>query len=255
MSQLTNQYPSLRGKGVFITGGGSGIGEFLVRGFLAQGAKVAFIDIDEAASQSLLTQLAEEYAECCWYRQIDVRDIDALQQAMADATAHFGRLDVLVNNAGKDDRHAIEEVTPDYWDNCMNINLRPHFFAMQAAAKLMTDQGGSVINMGSISWMRGRPGMVGYTSAKGAIHALTRTMARELGGRNIRVNSVVPGAVVTERQKKLWLTPELDQQFIDLQSMKFRVQPDDIVAMTLFLASDDSRACAGQNFVVDCGLI
>jgi NAD(P)-dependent dehydrogenase (short-subunit alcohol dehydrogenase family) len=166
----------------------------------------------------------------------------------------MGGLTTLINNAGKDDRHAIEDVTPEYWDNCMNINLRPHFFTMQKAAELMTG-GGSVINLGSISWMRGRPGIAGYSCAMGAISALTRTMARELGPRGIRVNSVVPGAVVTERQIKLWLTPELDQQFLDMQALKFRIQPDDIVAMALFLASDDSRACTGQNFIVDAGIV
>lgn len=254
MFQLSNQYPSLKNKQVFITGGGSGIGEHFVREFCRQGAKVAFIDIDSVASERLVKTVAEETGNSPWFEACDVTDINALQSCLVSATSAMGGLTTLINNAAKDDRHAIEDVTPEYWDNCMNINLRPHFFTMQKAAELMTGEG-SVINMGSISWMRGRPGIAGYTCAKGAISALTRTMARELGPRGIRVNSVVPGAVVTERQKKLWLTPELDQQFIDIQALKFRIEPNDIVAMALFLASDDSRACAGQNFIVDAGIV
>ncbi|MDP5056512.1 MAG: SDR family oxidoreductase [Marinomonas hwangdonensis] len=254
MPTLTNQYPSLKDKVVFITGGGSGIGEYLVHHFMEQGARVAYIDIDDTSSTTLNQKLNDEFKVTPWFRKVDVRDIYALQSAIDDAAKELGRLDVLINNAGKDDRHKIEDVTPEYWDNCLNINMRPHFFGMQAAAKWMKE-GASIINMGSISWMRGRAGMVGYTTSKGAIHTMTRTMARELGPRGIRVNSIVPGAVVTERQKALWLTPELDQEFIDVQSLKFRIQPDDIVAMALFLASQDSRACAGQNFIVDAGIV
>jgi NAD(P)-dependent dehydrogenase (short-subunit alcohol dehydrogenase family) len=254
MTQLSNQYPSLRTKQVFITGGGSGIGEHFVREFCRQGAQVAFVDINRATSEQLVKSVAEETGTAPFFEHCDVADIAALQRCLESATTAMGGLTTLINNAGKDDRHAIEDVTPEYWDNCMNINLRPHFFTMQKAAELMAGSG-SVINMGSISWMRGRPGIAGYTCAKGAISALTRTMARELGPRGIRVNSLVPGAVVTERQQKLWLTQELDQQFIDIQALKFRIQPDDIVAMALFLASDDSRACAGQNFIVDAGIV
>ena len=254
MPALSNVYPSLKDKVVFITGGGSGIGECLVENFIKQGAKVAYIDIDESVSLALNKRLQDTYQATPWFKQVDVRDIAELQTAIDEAAEQLGGLDVLVNNAGKDDRHNMEDVTPEYWDNCLNINLRPHFFAMQAAVKWMKE-GASVINMGSISWMRGRHEMVGYTTSKGAIHTLTKTMARDLGPRGIRVNSVVPGAIVTERQKALWLTPEIDQQFIDLQSLKFRIQPEEVAAMTLFLASNDSRACAGQNFIVDGGIV
>ncbi|GAB3487733.1 SDR family oxidoreductase [Marinomonas epiphytica] len=221
---------------------------------MKQGARVAYIDIDEPTSLTLNTKLEDEFQTSPWFKQVDVRDIDALQTAIAEAAQALNGLDILVNNAGKDDRHDMEEVTQEYWDNCLNINLRPHFFAIQEATKWM-QEGASVINMGSIGWMRGRHEMVGYTTSKGAIHTLTKTMARDLGPRGIRVNSVVPGAIVTERQKALWLTPEIDQQFIDLQSLKFRIQPEEVAAMTLFLASDDSRACAGQNFIVDGGIV
>jgi D-xylose 1-dehydrogenase len=254
MPTLTNQYPSLKDKVVFITGGGSGIGEYLVRHFMGQGARVAYIDIDEVSSAALNQKLSDEFNVTPWFRQVDVRDIAALQSAIDDAAQELGRLDVLINNAGKDDRHKIEDVTPEYWDNCLNINMRPHFFGMQAAAKWMKE-GSSIINMGSIGWMRSRVGMVGYTTSKGAIHSMTKTMARELGPRGIRVNSVVPGAIVTERQKALWLDPQIDQQFLDMQSLKFRLLPEDVTAMVLFLASNDSRACAGQNFIIDGGIV
>lgn len=252
--QLTNQYPSLQQKKVFVTGGGSGIGACIVEEFCLQGAMVAFVDIDETVSRQLVDKLSQCYGNAPLFYVCDVRDVEALQHCMQQAADAMGGLTTLINNAARDDRHEVDELTVEGWDECMNINLRPHFFASQQAARLMTEQS-VIINMGSIGWMRGRPGICGYTTAKGAINALTRTMARELGPKGIRVNSVVPGAVVTERQKKLWLTPELDQSFLDLQSLKFRIVPDDIVAMVLFLSSDDSRACAGQNFIVDAGIV
>ncbi|WP_305857851.1 SDR family NAD(P)-dependent oxidoreductase [Balneatrix alpica] len=254
MAQLSNRYPSLEGKGVFISGGGSGIGAAMVSHFVAQGAKVAFIDIDVAASEALCAELKQRHGQAPWFQPCDVRDIAALQQAIQAAHAALGNLQVLINNAAKDDRHRLDELTPEYWDNCLQLNLRHQVFAAQQAARVMTE-GGSIINLGSISWMRGRPGMVGYTTSKGGIHALTRTLARELGPQGIRVNAVVPGAILTPRQQALWLTPELNQEFIDLQSLKFRLQAEEVVAMVLFLASDDSRGCAGQSFIVDGGLV
>lgn len=254
MTQLSNQYPSLKDKKVFITGGASGIGEHIVREFCRQGAKVAFIDIDIEAGEMLVKSINNETGNEPLFFDCDVRDVKQLQQSIADAAKALNGLTTLINNAGKDDRHDIQDLTEEMWGNCMDINLRPHFFTMQKSAELMT-KGGSVINMGSIGWMRGRTGIAAYTCAKGAISALTRTMARELGTKGIRVNSVVPGAVVTERQKALWLTPEQNDIYLDIQSLKFRIQPDDAVAMILFLASDDSRACTGQNFIVDAGIV
>lgn len=252
---LSNQYPSLSDRTVFVTGGGSGIGADIVRGLADQGSRIGFIDIDAAASIQLCDEIETAVRLRPWFEQVDVRDIAALSAAMSEAAAyHKAPLHGLVNNAARDDRHRFQALTPDAFNEHLNVNLRPHFFAMQKAADLMTD-GGSVINMGSVSWMRRRPGFVGYTTAKGAIHALTRTMAQELGPLGIRVNSVVPGAVVTERQKHLWLDQALEQSFIDEQALKFRLQPDDIVAMTLFLLSDDARACSGQNFIVDGGIV
>ncbi|MDI9348253.1 MAG: SDR family oxidoreductase [Methylacidiphilales bacterium] len=253
--QLTNQYPSLKGKKVFITGGGTGIGSYLSEHFCAQGSLVSFIGVSKEVGTAHAKKLSSTYNTYCSFAPCDVRNIEQLQSSLEVATKLMGGLDIIINNSGNDERHTIEEVTPDYWDNCLNINLRPHFFTMQKALSLFPEQGGVIINMGSIGWMRGRTGIVCYTTSKGAIHALTRTMARELGVKNIRVNSVVPGAIVTPKQKALWLTPELDKMFIDLQCLKFRLTPNDVAALTLFLTSDDARAIAGQSYVVDGGIV
>jgi NAD(P)-dependent dehydrogenase (short-subunit alcohol dehydrogenase family) len=245
MSYDSVRYRSLAGRRVFVTGGGSGIGAELVRAFAAQGSEVGFIDIDADAA----VEIAGETGARWW--QVDVRDIAALKAAIAEA----GPVGVLINNAGRDDRHRMEEVTPEYWDDCLAVNLRHQFFATQAVVEGMRAAGGgSVINLGSISWMRGRPGMVGYTTSKAAISGMTRTLARELGGDGIRVNSVVPGAILTERQRRLWLTPELDRQFIELQALKFRLEAHDVARIALFLGSDESRGCTGQDFIIDAGL-
>ena len=189
------------------------------------------------------------------FHACDVTDIPALREVLARIESDQGGVDVLVNNAGKDDRHDMAEVEPDYWRRALALNLDHHFFATQAVAKGMAARGaGSVIMLGSISWMRGRPGMVGYTTAKAAINGMTRTLARELGPSNIRVNCIVPGAILTERQKQLWLTPELDQQFLDLQALKFRLDASHVARMALFLGSDESGGCTGANFIVDAGL-
>jgi NAD(P)-dependent dehydrogenase (short-subunit alcohol dehydrogenase family) len=240
------RYRSLEGRRVFVTGGGSGIGEEIVRAFASQGAQVGFVDIDAEAAG----RVAGELEGTRWWR-VDVRDVAALRVAIAEA----GPVEVLVNNAGRDDRHAMEEVTPEYWDDCLAVNLRHQFFATQAVAPGMRARGaGSVINLGSISWMRGRPGMVGYTTSKAAISGMTRTLARELGEAGIRVNSIVPGAILTERQRRLWLTPEKDAEFIALQALKFRLEAGDVARLALFLGSDESRGCTGQDFIVDAGL-
>lgn len=251
---LQNSYPSLAGKVVFVTGGASGIGACMVRRLREQGARVAFVDLDQNAIASLLESFGRDGRSLPWTRQLDVRDIPSLQAAIRDcAAAHGGQLDVLINNAANDARIAFEDVTPESWDASQEVNLRPHFFAMQAAAPLM-QPGAAIINMGSVSWRRRRTGFTGYTTAKGGIHALTRTMAQELGPRGIRVNSVVPGAIKTERQMQLWVDPKLEQSFIDEQALKFRLLPDDVAAVVLFLASDDARACTGQDFLVDGGI-
>jgi NAD(P)-dependent dehydrogenase (short-subunit alcohol dehydrogenase family) len=246
------QYHSLQGKTVFISGGGSGIGAALVRAFASQGARVAFVDIDTASSEALVAELAPAEVR---FHECDIRDIERLQAVIAEVERELAPIDVLINNAGLDDRHSLEELTPEYWDNCQAINLRHHVFAIQAVLPSMKQRGGgSIINLGSISWMRGRPGMVGYTTAKAAINGLTRTLAQEIGVHGVRVNALVPGAILTERQERLWLTPELNQRFLDQQALKFRLEADDVARMALFLGSEESRGCTGQNFVVDAGL-
>ncbi|WP_040638417.1 SDR family NAD(P)-dependent oxidoreductase [Microvirga lotononidis] len=245
----TVQYHSLQGRSVVITGGASGIGEEMVKAFVSQGARVSFIDIAKEPGGALASATGATFQAC------DVTDIPALREALARIEGDHGGIDVLVNNAGKDDRHDMAEIEPDYWRQALALNLDHQFFATQAVSKGMAARGsGSIIMLGSISWMRGRPGMVGYTTAKAAINGMTRTLARELGPSNIRVNCIVPGAILTERQRQLWLTPELNQQFLDLQALKFRLDGSHVAKMALFLASDESIGCTGANFIVDAGL-
>jgi NAD(P)-dependent dehydrogenase (short-subunit alcohol dehydrogenase family) len=245
------RYPDLAGRTVFVTGGGSGIGAAFVRAFAAQGARVAFVDIDESASRTL----AGELGEAVDYRHCDVRDIEALQTAIDEAGRALGPVRILVNNAARDDRHAFDQVTPAYWDDNLAVNLRPHFFAAQAAARQMIAAGGgAIVNLGSVSWMRGRPQLAAYTTAKAAIMGLTRTLARELGVHGIRVNSIVPGAVATARQQALWVSPEAEREFLEQQCLKFRLSEHDVARTALFLASDEARAITGHSLVVDGGL-
>lgn len=245
------RYPDLAGRTVFVSGGGSGIGAAFVRAFAAQDCRVAFVDVADEPSQALARELGERTA----YERCDVRDVAALREAIGAAARLFGPVRVLVNNAGRDDRHAFDAVTPDYWDDNLATNLRHHFFAAQAVAPQMRDAGGgAIINLGSTSWMRGRPQLAAYTASKAAIMGLTRTLARELGAMNIRVNSIVPGAIDTERQRALWASPERQQQYIAEQCLKFRVSPDDVARSALFLASEEARAITGQSLVVDAGL-
>jgi NAD(P)-dependent dehydrogenase (short-subunit alcohol dehydrogenase family) len=245
-------YPSLAGKTVFVSGGGSGIGAAIVSRFADQGCRVAFCDIDDEASQALVVRLAPSPVR---YHRCDLRDIAALRTTLVAVAAEFGPIAVLVNNAARDDRHKIEDVTPEYWDERFAVNLRHHFFAIQAVVPGMRELGGgSVINMGSVSWMRATPGMVAYTAAKAAINGMTRTLARELGVYNIRVNSIVPGATMTERQRKLWFNPEAEQAIIDSQCLKFRLVEDDVARPVVFLASDEARGMTGHNLIVDAGL-
>jgi NAD(P)-dependent dehydrogenase (short-subunit alcohol dehydrogenase family) len=243
------QYRSLETRSVVVTGGASGIGEEIVKAFVAQGARVSFLDINPEMGEALAADTGAAFHTC------DVTDIPLLRDVLGSIETKQGSIDVLVNNAGKDDRHDMNEVEPEYWRRTLALNLDHQFFATQAVSKGMSARGrGSVVMLGSISWMRGRPGMVGYTTAKAAINGMTRTLARELGPSGIRVNCIVPGAILTERQEKLWLTPEMNQQFIDLQALKFRLDASHVAKMALFLGSDESGGCTGANFIVDAGL-
>jgi D-xylose 1-dehydrogenase len=253
MSEGSALYPSLRGRVVFITGGGSGIGASLTQAFARQGAKVAFVDIALEDSHALVASIAAT-GNAPLFLPCDIRDIGALRKAVADTRAQLGPIEVLVNNAANDERHPIESVTPDYWDNRMQVNLRPMFFAAQEViADMRAQKRGSIINFGSVSWKKAQGGMPAYTAAKAAVHGLTRGLARDLGRDNIRVNTLVPGWVMTQRQLKLWLTPEADAEREQGQCLPLRVQPEHIAAMALFLAADDSLACSAQEFVVDGG--
>jgi NAD(P)-dependent dehydrogenase (short-subunit alcohol dehydrogenase family) len=248
-------YPSLRGRAVFISGGSSGIGAELVRAFAAQGARVAFCGTKPDGGDTLIAELAAAGHERPWYAACDVRDIPAYQAVLSQAMAALGPMRVLVNNAGRDDRHAMEDVTPEFWDDRLALNLKHYFFAIQALAPAMAAAGGgSVINMGSVSWMRGRPNLVGYTTAKAGILGLTRTLARELGPRGIRVNAIVPGAIVTERQNTLHRDTAADQAFLDAQCLKIRLDPGHVARPTLFMSADDSDGITGQHVLVDAGI-
>lgn len=245
----TVQYRSLENRPVVVTGGASGIGEEMVKAFVAQGSRVSFLDIDAERGGALAAATGAAFRPC------DVTDIALLREVLSRIEAESGGIEVLVNNAGKDDRHAMDEVEPEYWHRALALNLDHQFFATQAVSKGMSERGrGSIIMLGSISWMRGRPGMIGYTTAKAAINGMTKTLARELGSSGIRVNCIVPGAILTERQEKLWLTPELNQQFLDLQALKFRLNASHVAKLALFVASDESAGCTGSNFIVDAGL-
>ena len=245
-------YPSLAGKTVLISGGASGIGADTVRAFAAQGAKVGFLDFNAEASAAMKaeTEGTVEYEVC------DLRDIDALKAAVARLAARLGPIQVLVNNAARDDRHDWRDVTPDYWDERMHTNLRHMFFAIQAVAQGMIDAGGgSIINVGSNSWWEAGGGFPAYATAKSAVHGLTRTMARDLGDHSIRVNTVVPGWIMTDRQKELWATPEALEKHRDRQCLPDLIDPVYVVRMVVFLASDDAAMCTASNFMVDAGSI
>jgi NAD(P)-dependent dehydrogenase (short-subunit alcohol dehydrogenase family) len=240
-------YPSLRGKRVLITGGGSGIGAGMVEGFVRQGSDVTFFDIAEEDSRALAEQLG------CRFQQVDVTDIQGLQSTIAGLIEEGGAFDVLVNNAANDDRHSIEQVTEAYWDERMNVNLKHLFFCAQSVIPGMREKGaGAIINLGSISWHLGMPELAIYQTAKAAIEGLTRSLARELGEDGIRVTCVVPGNVRTPRQLR-WYTPEGEAEIVDAQCLKGRLVPEDVAAMTMFLASDDARLITGHEYFVDAG--
>jgi NAD(P)-dependent dehydrogenase (short-subunit alcohol dehydrogenase family) len=249
-------YPSLEDRVVFVTGGGSGIGASIVEHLCAQRARVAFVDIQREASVALVEAVRARDLPVPTFIPCDLRDVEALRWAVAEVRTQLGPIRVLVNNAAHDERHSIESVTPEYWDDRFAVNLRHQFFAAQAVAPGMAAAGGgSIINLGSTSWMVGQGGMPAYLSAKAAVAGLTRALARDLGPKNIRVNSVVPGWIMTERQIALWLTPEGEQELLRRQCLKRKLKPEDVARMVLFLASDDSDACTSQAFIVDGGWV
>ena len=247
-------YPSLKDRTVLVTGGGSGIGEAIVRQFVGQGSRVGFIDIDVEASKQLLASLPAHSS--VHFEHADLRDIGALRRAVAGVREALGSITILVNNAARDDRHAIEDVTPEFWDERFAVNLRHQFFCAQAVAPDMIQAGrGAIVNMGSVSWVIGQGGMPGYTTAKSAVQGLTRALARDLGPHNVRVNSILPGWVMTQRQQNLWLTPAGEAELMQRQCLKRKLVPDDIARVVLFFAADDSGACTNQSYIADGGWV
>jgi NAD(P)-dependent dehydrogenase (short-subunit alcohol dehydrogenase family) len=241
-------YPSLAGKRVVITGGGSGIGAGLVEAFARQGAETIFVDILEKESRELVTRLSGTPVPPVFHA-LDLTDLAAMEAFFGS----LGGIDVLVNNAGNDDRHTLKDITPAYWDERMAVNLRHMVFAAKAVAPGMKARGGgAIINFGSISWHLGLEGLLLYETAKAGIEGMTRALARELGGDNIRVTTVVPGNVKTPRQMK-WYTPEGEAEIVAQQCLKARVTPQHVASLVLFLASDDGRMCTGHDYWIDAG--
>ena len=250
------RYPSLEERAVLVTGGATGIGASVVEHFARQGSRVAFLDVEHEAGERLAEGLASEGFPRPLFLSCDLTDLKSLASRVAEVIRRLGTVDVLVNNAANDQRHTIEEVTEQSWDRSMAVNLRPQFFAIQAVLPAMRATGrGSIINMSSIAWMIPSTGLAVYIAAKAAIVGLTRTLARELGAEGIRVNAVLPGAIATERQKRLWYTPEYKAEILASQALKRDILPEDVARLVLFLAADDASAITSQSYVVDGGWV
>lgn len=251
------RYPSLRGRAVLITGGGSGIGAHLVEAFAEQGMRVGFVDLNATAAEQTAAEVARRTGHRPTFEVCDLRDIAALRGAISRVRAQTGPFSALVNNAGNDDRLPVEEVEPDYWDDRFHTNLRHQFFAAQAVLPDLSAVRGSIVNMGSNSWMQGAAGLICYTTAKSAVQGLTRSLAREVGAQGVRVNSIAPGWILTERQvsRAKAVYPEKFGQYLDRQCLKEFLLPPDVARMALWLTADDSRLVTGQTFVVDGGVV
>lgn len=248
-------YPSLQDRVVVVTGGANGIGEAIVDAFARQGAKVCFFDIQDEPAAKLIDRLGSSATVPSYYR-CDLTDIEALRTAVSSIIDRFGRVDVLVNNAGNDTRHSTSDVTPQFWDHTMAVNLKHQFFMAQAVIPSMQQaQRGSIINMSSIGWVIPSTNQSVYVTAKAAIVGMSRTLAHEVGKGNIRVNSIMPGAVLTERQKRLWLTEEYAAEVLANQALKRMVLPEEVARLVLFLAADDSSAITSQSYVIDAGWV
>lgn len=253
-TEPTATYPSLRDRAVLVTGGGSGIGAAIVRAFAHQHSKVAFLDIDDGASKKLAAELDGHDWPRPLHVKCDLLDVGALRTAIAEVEGRLGPIDVLVNNAASDERHAIDAVEPAYFDDRIAVNLRHYFFAIQAVREAMAKNGGgSIVNLGSIAWRLHLPDVAVYATAKAAIAGMTKILGAELGPQRIRINCVEPGFVTTERQKRLWLTPELESRVRAGQCLPDLIEPDSIADIVLFLASDAGRMCTRQTFIVDGG--
>jgi D-xylose 1-dehydrogenase len=256
MKNKTAVYPSLEDRLVVVTGGASGIGESIVEAFARQNAQVVFLDIQEDAAKELVRRMVAEGLRAPEYFRCDLTDIAALQETVQEILQRFGRVDVLVNNAGNDTRHSVEAVTPESWDEGMAVNLKHQFFMAQAVAPSMrAAKRGAIINMGSIAWVIPSKNVPVYVTAKAAIVGMMRMLAHAFGGDEVRVNCVMPGAVLTERQKLLWFTEEYRAEVLARQSLKRMILPDEVARLVLFLAADDSSAITNQSYVVDGGWV
>jgi D-xylose 1-dehydrogenase len=255
-TQPSAVYHSLKDEVVLVTGGASGIGAAIVEAFVLQRARVLFLDIQDAAALSLMQRLRQADCITPQYFRCDLTNIEELKSIVEKILQSSPTVDVLVNNAGNDQRHGIEEVTPEFWDRCMQMNLKHQFFMAQAVLPAMRRAGrGSIVNMSSISWVVPSIGMPVYITAKAAIVGMTRTLAHEVGKDGIRVNCVMPGAIFTERQSKLWFTEEYKKEILSRQALKIEIQPGEVAKLVLFLASDESSAITNQSFVVDAGWV
>ena len=248
------KYYDLESRRVFITGGGSGIGASIVEHFCEQGSEVYFIDINEDESKKLIEDIKNKNYSLPTFIKCDLLNIKELQKTIADIINNKGPIDILINNAANDTRHKIDDVTEEYWNERMNVNLRQFFFTVQSIKKSMIDNGGgAIINMGSTSWMVGQGGMAAYTAAKSGVVGLSRSFARDLGEFNIRVNSVVPGWVMTQRQIDLWLNDESEKELMKRQCLKEKLMPHELAQAVLFFSSEHSSGCTNQSYVVDIG--
>jgi NAD(P)-dependent dehydrogenase (short-subunit alcohol dehydrogenase family) len=255
MTLPSSQFPDLRDRGVLVTGGGSGIGAALVEAFARQGARVAFVDIAAESSLALCETVAAQTGQAPHFIRADLRNVEAVRAAADDAVAKLGSVRVLVNNAARDDRQALEAVTEESWDESLSVNLRHLFFMCQAVAPHMQRQGGgSIINFSSIAFMLNMPEIPAYSAAKAGIIGLTKSLAGKLGPDNIRVNAILPGMIVTERQRRLWLTEESIARMQERQCLKRMLVADDLVGPCLFLASDSSAAMTAQTMIIDGGV-
>ena len=248
------KYFDLENKKVFITGGGSGIGASLVEHFCEQQAEVYFIDINEESSNKLILECKNKKLTIPNFIKCDLLNIKELQNVISKIITEKRPIEILINNAANDERHNIEDVTEEFWNDRININLRHYFFTVQSVREAMIkNKGGVIVNIGSASWMIGQGGMAAYTAAKSGVVGLTRSFARDLGEYNIRVNSVVPGWTITERQIEKWLTPESEADMMKKQCIKKRLMPSDIAKAVLFFSSNQSSGCTNQSYVVDNG--
>ncbi len=249
------KYYDLENKNVFVSGGGSGIGASIVEHFCEQGSNVFFVDIDLCESEKLIKIITEKKFKKPNFIECDLLDIKKLNSIISKIIDDNGPIDILINNAANDQRHTTDDVDEKYWDNRMGINLKHFFFTIKAVKDGMIKKGsGSIVNLGSVSWMLGEGDKVAYETAKSAVVGLTRSFAKELGKHNIRANSVVPGSIATERQIKHWLTPEYKKWLLDKQCLKRQLKPSDVSSLVLYLASDVSSGCTKQNFIVDAGI-